>query len=307
MDDLNANIATGLVGVVALCITGWTMIAIRLYQRQQPLEYTIRRESPWGLWDLFLVLGLAIGPQMAVGFYFQPLLNPTRPDPHVMRELLRWNSVVSVISIFGMLTYFQLRPQASLKDVGLDSRSFGSQLAIGLGCFLLVGPVVFAIQATFVVLLEIESKHPLIELLKDDTSAFQMCAFLAVVVAPVAEELLFRGFLQSWLERIPLFRAEIDSFILGRRQTNEEDDILLQESQGGAHPVAPMPIVITSAIFAAMHWSHGPDPIPLFFLALALGYVYQRTHRLLPCIIVHACLNGTTMLLLWLSLDELGA
>jgi membrane protease YdiL (CAAX protease family) len=40
-----------------------------------------------------------------------------------------------------------------------------------------------------------------------------------------------------------------------------------------------------------MHASHGPDPVPLFVLALGLGYLYQRTHRLLPCVVVHLLLN----------------
>ncbi|HRX79050.1 MAG TPA: CPBP family intramembrane metalloprotease [Pirellulaceae bacterium] len=306
MDDLTANIATVIVGIVALCITGWTMIAVRLYQRQPPLAFDPRREAPWGLWDLLLVLALAFGPSLAVGVYFQPLLGSANPSSEALKELLRWNSFVSVISIFGMITYFQFRPQASLQDVGLNLRGLGHQFGVGIACFMLVAPVVFAIQAMFVLLLKFESKHPLIELLQDDPSAFYVCAFLAVVVAPISEELVFRGFLQGWLERLPLFRADMDSFLLGRRQTSEEDDLLYCETNRDTRRVALMPIIISSTVFALMHFSHGPDPIPLFFLALALGFVYQRTHRLLPCIIVHACLNGTTMLLLWLSLDELG-
>lgn len=306
MDDLNANFATVLVGVIALCIAGWVTIATRLYQRQQILPYDVRREAPWGLWDLFLILLLAFGPSIAISVHFQPLLIPEKPNHQVLAELLRWNSFVSVISIFGMLCYFQFRPQSSFRDVGLDRRRLGYQFGVGIACFVLVAPVVFAIQATFVLLLDFESKHPLIELLQDDPSAFYVCAFLAVVIAPILEELVFRGFLQGWLERLPLFRADIDSFLLGRRETSEEDDVLFQESNRGPQPVALMPILISSTIFALMHYSHGPDPVALFFLALALGYVYQRTHCLLPCMIVHACLNGTTMLLLWLSLDQLG-
>ena len=43
------------------------------------------------------------------------------------------------------------------------------------------------------------------------------------------------------------------------------------------------------------HYSHGPDWIPLFFLALGLGYLYRQTHRLLPCITVHFLLNSCSM------------
>ena len=46
-----------------------------------------------------------------------------------------------------------------------------------------------------------------------------------------------------------------------------------------------------------------PDPIPLFFLALALGFLYYRTHRLLPSIVLHMAFNGTA-LLLWLLLSQ---
>ncbi|MCA9119281.1 MAG: CPBP family intramembrane metalloprotease [Planctomycetaceae bacterium] len=305
MDDLNANIATVIVGVVVVCISGWVTIAARLCQRQPILPYAFRREAPWGLWDLFLILILAFGPSIAIGLYFQPLMIPGKPNHRVLAELLRWNSLVSVISILGMISYFQFRPHASLKDVGLDLRRLGYQVGVGIACFVLVAPIVFAIQATFVLVLDIESKHPLIELLKNDPSAFYMCAFLAVVVAPISEELVFRGFLQGWLERLPLFHADLEAFLLGQRETTEEDDQLFQECNRKLQRVAPMPILLSSMIFALMHFSHGPDPVALFVLALALGYVYQRTHCLLPCVIVHACLNGTTMLFLWLSLDEL--
>ncbi|MFT7642674.1 MAG: membrane protease YdiL (CAAX protease family), partial [Pirellulaceae bacterium] len=66
--------------------------------------------------------------------------------------------------------------------------------------------------------------------------------------------------------------------------------------------LAMLPILGSSAIFALMHFSHGPDPIPLFFLSIGIGYVYQRTHRILPCILIHMLLNGFSILLLWLQL-----
>ncbi len=39
------------------------------------------------------------------------------------------------------------------------------------------------------------------------------------------------------------------------------------------------------------------DPIPIFFLAIALGVLFFRTRRLLPCIVLHACFNGVAFLL----------
>jgi membrane protease YdiL (CAAX protease family) len=42
-----------------------------------------------------------------------------------------------------------------------------------------------------------------------------------------------------------------------------------------------------------------PDPITLLFFAAMLGVLYLRTHRILPSMVAHMALNGTTMLFLW--------
>ena len=55
---------------------------------------------------------------------------------------------------------------------------------------------------------------------------------------------------------------------------------------------------------ALMNWSTGresttaPDPIPLFFLALVLGVLYHRTHRLAPSLVLHMAFNATSIALL---------
>ena len=63
-----------------------------------------------------------------------------------------------------------------------------------------------------------------------------------------------------------------------------------------------LPILISSTVFAGLHYGHGPDPIPLFVLAAALGYLYQRTHRLVPGLMVHVLLNASSMVMLWWDL-----
>ncbi len=40
-----------------------------------------------------------------------------------------------------------------------------------------------------------------------------------------------------------------------------------------------------------------PDPLTLFFLALVLGMLYYRTHRITPSLVVHAALNATSVIL----------
>jgi membrane protease YdiL (CAAX protease family) len=65
-----------------------------------------------------------------------------------------------------------------------------------------------------------------------------------------------------------------------------------------------LPVGVSSLLFALVHLGHGPDPIPLFVLALILGYLYQQTHRLWPCIVLHMCLNAASLAMLLASLDR---
>ncbi|TWU15812.1 CPBP family intramembrane glutamic endopeptidase [Allorhodopirellula heiligendammensis] len=67
------------------------------------------------------------------------------------------------------------------------------------------------------------------------------------------------------------------------------------DTRGDWTPTAVWPIIVTSLVFAVMHWGQGPAPIPLFFLSLGLGYLYRQTGSLVPSIVVHFILNGFTM------------
>ena len=197
-----------------------------------------------------------------------------------------------------------------------------------------------------------------------------LCVVAAVVVAPVAEEFLFRVVLQGWLESCV---ERFAGFFPGLRR-------VLPGEWG--------PVLLSSLLFAAVHFRtagperHGefliglllanavvwllsvgcavvwlrfragataadlglvtgkmaddtrlglwslvgvlgpiyavqiachfalpkhiaPDPIPLFFLAVALGVLYARTHRLVPCIVLHAGLNAASLAMAWMTLAKL--
>jgi len=66
-----------------------------------------------------------------------------------------------------------------------------------------------------------------------------------------------------------------------------------------------LPIFLSAVLFGLAHWGHGPAPIPLTALAIGLGYVYQRTHSIVPVMVVHALFNSVSMLLLYVYMFEL--
>ena len=59
-----------------------------------------------------------------------------------------------------------------------------------------------------------------------------------------------------------------------------------------------LPTLVSAAVFALLHFGQGAAPIPLFFLALGLGYVFRKTRTLTATLVVHFLLNGQSMLFL---------
>ncbi|MCP4376128.1 MAG: CPBP family intramembrane metalloprotease [bacterium] len=106
--------------------------------------------------------------------------------------------------------------------------------------------------------------HPYLKMLKSpETSTFWATTIIlsAVVLAPLAEEIFFRGLLQS------MFRRYLRKPWIA--------------------------IIITSILFSAIHFDADPKSLPaLFALSLALGYNYERTGRLYSPIMIHMLFNA---------------
>ena len=111
--------------------------------------------------------------------------------------------------------------------------------------------------------------------IENDLLTFAFLMLSAAVLTPIAEEFQFRLLLQGGLQRIA--------------DGADEDDSPTWQ------PRSFWPILLTSFVFAALHFGQGAAPIPLFFLSIGLGYLYQATGRLTPVIIVHMLLNGATL------------
>ena len=115
---------------------------------------------------------------------------------------------------------------------------------------------------------------------------------LVLVIAPVFEELLFRGLL--W--RLPT-RA------LGKRRKTE--DGIGQETEDGRRAWVPAAgAVVSSALFSAAHYLQFPFPddafLALFFFGLAQCWLYTKTDRLWCAILNHSLFNFTNLILLFL-------
>ena len=159
-------------------------------------------------------------------------------------------------------------------------------MATGAGCFLLA----FAAKS----LLHFPDHSPISGLLSTPQAVWIMFAF-AVTVAPLCEEIMFRGFL------LPALSTAFDW--MGERMSNQPAPALLENG----HPQWSLPAmvlasVVTSAIFAVFHLSQNGNalgPMVLIFtVSLILCAVRLVTRSLAASTLTHATYNFTLFLVM---------
>ncbi len=215
--------------------------------------------------------------------------------------------------------------------------------------------------------IDLDARHPLARVLQESTnlSVVLMCVALAIVVTPIAEELVFRLLIQGWLEKLerrlrrrfrPLRRLVAGALPVGlvtamfaalhsRSPMQAELSVLIAIL--AAISASNLTIIVLTtgwlkfisgatladlgivpdrlgddvklgllAYLAATPPIYGVayaadyllpknvvvDPIPLLLLAVALGALYYRTHRIVPSIVLHAAFNATAVVLGLLTL-----
>jgi membrane protease YdiL (CAAX protease family) len=197
------------------------------------------------------------------------------------------SSLVSQIFVqapaLGLLLFRAAYAPDGWCEIGLVPRRHWRDLLRGLAALLLVVPVVLGmLRVTMLVGRALGSKtpdigHSMLVLMRDSPSpaATALLVIGAVLVAPILEEITFRGLLQT-----------------GLRQR---------------WPILPRwgVVILASAIFAVVHapavaWEALPA---LFVLGLGMGWLYEASGSLLPPVLLHAGFNALNVALLFLRPD----
>jgi membrane protease YdiL (CAAX protease family) len=298
--------------IFAGAFVSWMIVGTRLRRREPLLQYEPRRPVPWNGVDLLLVIAILVLTQFvlvngAVGIAGITLpKDPTQYSTKEQTVLLVSQFAASLTALILAVAILRRRTAATAADFGVGLRRLPYDASCGLVAFGAVAPVVFLLQVLLTKVIPYE--HPVINLIEKQPSVpvLAMMTLSAVVIAPVVEEFLFRGLLQGWLEKLEnsLIRkngnesnGESDSLEDSACDATTDNAVVARVALYGFSP-GFVPVVISSLLFALMHYGHGPAIIPLFLFALVLGYLYRQTHRLAPSILVHLLLNGISMLAL---------
>lgn len=315
---LNIVLLFGLTCSFVLCF-----LAIQRLRCGKPLlPFEAHPPVPWGLLAPLLLIGLFVAETSSVTAFMNQEQMETDIEnlsANQLSSMLLISSTSKFLYLVVAVTCLVHLGKYTWKDLGWDARRIGPDLATGVCSFFLLVVPVFSIQAALSLFVKYE--HPILNLLEaDETNRFFATVFFsAVVVAPLTEEFFFRVILQGWFEKLAhnLKTRQEKPFSLTEPLStdplvvdlNVESDLAVEvdvESDfstnidSGSHLIcggAWGPILASALLFAVMHVGQGPAPIPLFVLAIGLGYIYQRTHRILACVVVHALLNGTSLLL----------
>ncbi|HEY5768786.1 MAG TPA: type II CAAX endopeptidase family protein [Terrimicrobium sp.] len=165
-----------------------------------------------------------------------------------------------------LLSFLIARSRNPLDLFGL--REAGWQQILKSGCWGLAAalPAIYFVHTLSLHLLGPDAHpQPLLQFLAGNPSLQDklLLVFTALVIAPIAEELIFRGYLFGVLRRYA-----------GRWWA----------------------ILISASVFAAIH-AHIPSLAGLFVLAVALTLVYEGAGSLWAPILMHSLFNGLTVVL----------
>jgi uncharacterized protein len=191
-------------------------------------------------------------------------------DPHNVDTVRLIYAVVSQwgVIIGTLLILFHVRGIAPAHLFGLDRIRVRKVVWTGI-CFLLIAlPLVFATNILISRWLRVDPQQDsqeIVQIFEGTTNPMKKLpiVLLAVIVAPLAEEFVFRGFLYGVLKR---YFGSISSMLF------------------------------TGILFALMHF-HLPSLLPLFVLACALTLAYELSGSLLVPMAMHALFNSLTLVM----------
>jgi membrane protease YdiL (CAAX protease family) len=197
-------------------------------------------------------------------------------------------------------------------------RRLASQIALAVLAWFALTPLVHVLNMTVNILFTVldwpRDSHQLTKLAGQGplNSALLVCQ--ACIAAPIIEEIIFRGVILAWIiggrkpYPIPDVPSKLRPWLVALAgvffaATSGRNGAFIFSASlviglGGVSLLFPRKkrtigaIYSSAALFAAIHSSVWPSPIPLFLLGLGLGWLAARTRGIVVPAIVHGLFNA---------------
>jgi CAAX protease family protein len=242
-------------------------------QPSPPEDDELRDDEPnWRIWmaPAAVVLGLVVGE---VAIIFVNAIGSAagssfaHPTPAVT---IIGNIVVDLSFVVAALYVVYLRGRPRASDFGFRPVS----LRRGIAAFLLAGGGYYLVTAAYAGLFKLHKQDKLpseLGVSKSDAALIAAAVFVCVI-APMAEEFFFRGFLFGALRRwrVRAFGHELGTWLAA---------------------------MVVGLLFGLVHIGSAPAEylVPLGFLGFVLCLVRWRTRSLYPCMALHAFNNALAL------------
>jgi membrane protease YdiL (CAAX protease family) len=235
------------------------------------------RQGQLELRDLLLTIGLWLlgtgGAQIAA---VQVVGRPADPPEPAQMLALQTATYAGWLPALGYIFFRAATAvEGGVGAFGLSLRDAGRTLRTGLGTLVFIIPASFlTLQVCAAAMRWMGFEMPAVahqglnDILASPLAIRLAFIVVAAVVAPLVEEIAFRGMLQTAIR------------------------------QGGLVPGRWSGILIVSVLFTAIHLPALTTvaALPgLFVLAVGLGYAYEKTGSLWPPIVIHAVFNGLNL------------
>jgi membrane protease YdiL (CAAX protease family) len=252
------------IGGAIIIIVGLACDALILNRFAPAFQFRVT-SKPWGVRELGIAVAVLLGLftfSTAAYWFIAWLCDKDVLD--LTPVIIPAELVLRLAVLGGFAVYFRSTKVNLRQAIGLDTqppvRAAGWGAIFGLGALPVIGLVIIANDLVYRLLHQHPSEQAIVEvfLKTRSSSLLTLLVIFAVVVAPVFEEFIFRGF------AYPVLKQQLGT---GRA------------------------LLIVSAAFALNHL-HGPSLLPLFVLALGLGLAYELTGSLVASMTMHALFNS---------------
>lgn len=216
-----------------------------------------------------LLVGFAL-PVVVGSVIFQAWGGPSlgTGTPAAQRLLIMAQPAAQAATILGALGMLMITLPAGIRAIHLRFDRPAADLRQGISAYLLAMPWVLLVSIIVSLIVkwlrvDTSTEHEVFTLWRAEgpgITSLKVVMFLgAAILAPITEEIFFRGLLQTLILRV--FR------------------------------VPAIAIVVASVAFASMHQPWPMQP-PILVLSLALGWTYFRSRSLLAAIFMHITFNA---------------